>query len=160
MKTIIYTIFVPSIPVFTVQYSFRAASTNMIIMGNNLYYIETLWQAVIHGTTATSNVYRTFRLRLLQQIRYIPNNVNISENAARTLEYAYDDWSIYQLGKKFCNPKNEIDIYPKRGMNYKNLFDKEHKLMHGKNEDGNCQSPFNPLKWGDIFTEGNSCHYT
>lgn len=32
-------------------------------------------------------------------------------------------------------------------MNYKNLYDPEHKLMRGKNEDGKFQSPFNPLKW-------------
>ncbi len=45
-------------------------------------------------------------------------------------------------------------------MNYKNLFDPTHKLMRGKNKDGQFQSPFNPLKWGDAFTEGNSWHYT
>jgi len=33
-------------------------------------------------------------------------------------------------------------------------------LMRGKNEDGKFQTPFNPLKWGDAFTEGNSLHYT
>ena len=32
--------------------------------------------------------------------------------------------------------------------------------MRGRNEDGTFQSPFNPLKWGDAFTEGNSWHYT
>jgi predicted alpha-1,2-mannosidase len=32
--------------------------------------------------------------------------------------------------------------------------------MRGKNEDGTFQSPFNPLKWGDAFTEGNSLHYS
>lgn len=32
--------------------------------------------------------------------------------------------------------------------------------MRGKNKDGQFQSPFNPLKWGDAFTEGNSWHYT
>ena len=32
--------------------------------------------------------------------------------------------------------------------------------MRGKNEDGTFQEPFNPLKWGDAFTEGNSLHYT
>ena len=32
--------------------------------------------------------------------------------------------------------------------------------MRGKNEDGQFESPFNPLKWGDAFTEGNSLHYT
>ena len=57
-------------------------------------------------------------------------------------------------------PEEEIAVYAQRAMNYKNLYDKEHKLMRGKNKDGQFQSPFNPLKWGDAFTEGNSWHYT
>ena len=32
--------------------------------------------------------------------------------------------------------------------------------MRGKNKDGNFQKPFNPFKWGDAFTEGNSWHYS
>jgi len=45
-------------------------------------------------------------------------------------------------------------------MNYKKLFDPETGLMRGRNKDGSFQSPFNPVKWGDAFTEGNSWHYT
>jgi predicted alpha-1,2-mannosidase len=40
------------------------------------------------------------------------------------------------------------------------VFDAETKLMRGKNADGTFQSPFNPFKWGDAFTEGNSWHYS
>lgn len=36
-------------------------------------------------------------------------------------------------------------------MNYKNLFDKESKLMRGRDEDGTFQSPFSPLKWGRLY---------
>jgi predicted alpha-1,2-mannosidase len=32
--------------------------------------------------------------------------------------------------------------------------------MRGKNQDGSFESPFNPFKWGDAFTEGNSWHYS
>ena len=32
--------------------------------------------------------------------------------------------------------------------------------MRGKNKDGQFQRPFNPFKWGDAFTEGNSWHYS
>jgi predicted alpha-1,2-mannosidase len=32
--------------------------------------------------------------------------------------------------------------------------------MRGKMENGSWQEPFNPFKWGDAFTEGNSWHYT
>lgn len=45
-------------------------------------------------------------------------------------------------------------------MNYRNVFDKESKLMRGRNENGQFQSPFSLLKWGDAFTEGNSWHYS
>lgn len=83
-----------------------------------------------------------------------------NESAARTLEYAYDDWCIYQLGLSLGKPKKELAPFAKRAMNYRHLFDTEHKLMRGRNEDGTFQSPFNPLKWGDAFTEGNSWHYT
>jgi len=40
------------------------------------------------------------------------------------------------------------------------LFDPSTGLMRGKNKDGKFQSPFNPFKWGDAFTEGNSWHYS
>ena len=94
------------------------------------------------------------------KLGYVPYNVGIHESAARTLEYAYDDWCIAQVGKKLGRPQAEIDLYLERSQNYRHLFDPEHNLMRGKNEDGTFQAPFNPLKWGDAFTEGNSWHYT
>lgn len=127
------------------------------------YDIETLWEAVVHGANNVHpKVSSTGRLgwEYYNKLGYVPYDVKINENAARTLEYAYDDWTIYKLGQALGKPKKEIDVYAKRAMNYKNLFDPEHKLMRGKNQDGTFQSPFNPLKWGDAFTEGNSWHYT
>ncbi len=91
---------------------------------------------------------------------YVPYDVNINENAARTLEYAYDDWCIYQVAKKLGRPADEIALYKKRAGNYANLFDPETGLMRGKNKDGRFAPNFNPLKWGDAFTEGNSWHYS
>ena len=127
------------------------------------YDIETLWKAVVHGANAEHPTIGTTGRKgysYYNKLGYVPYDVNINENAARTLEYAYDDWTIYKLGQALGKPKKEIDIFAKRAMNYKNLYDKEHKLMRGKNQDGKFQSPFNPLKWGDAFTEGNSWHYT
>lgn len=94
------------------------------------------------------------------KLGYVPYNVGINENVARTLEYAYDDWCIYQVAKKLGRPQEEIDLYRNRSKNYVNVFDKENNLMRGKNEDGTFQTPFSPFKWGDAFTEGNSLHYT
>ena len=125
--------------------------------------IKTLYEGLIHGTeNVHPEVSSTGRLgyEYYNKLGYVPYDVKINENAARTLEYAYDDWCIYRLAKELKRPKKEINLFAKRAMNYKNLFDKESKLMRGRNEDGTFQSPFSPLKWGDAFTEGNSWHYT
>ena len=127
------------------------------------YDIETLWEAVKSGTeNVHPEVSSTGRLghEYYNKLGYVPYNVGINENAARTLEYAYDDWCIYQLGLSLGKSKKELAPFAKRALNYRNLFDPAHKLMRGKNEDGTFQSPFNPLKWGDAFTEGNSWHYS
>ncbi|MEH6678904.1 MAG: GH92 family glycosyl hydrolase [Sediminicola sp.] len=126
------------------------------------YDIGTLWEAVTHGAnnagplTAVGRAGATY----YNELGYVPYDVDINENAARTLEYAYDDFAIYQLAKALKKPKKEIELYKKRSLNYKNLFDPETKLMRGKNKDGKFMAPFNPFKWGDAFTEGNSWHYT
>ncbi|MCI1647491.1 MAG: GH92 family glycosyl hydrolase [Bacteroides sp.] len=133
------------------------------LKGLRSYDIEALWEALKHGTQAVHpKISSTGRLgyKYYNQLGYIPYNMEIKESAARTLEYAYDDWCIYQLGKALKKSKKEIAIFAKRAMNYKNLYDPQHKLMHGKNADGKFQEPFNPFKWGDAFTEGNSWHYT
>ncbi|MEA5127871.1 MAG: GH92 family glycosyl hydrolase [Proteiniphilum sp.] len=127
------------------------------------YDIDILWKALVHGANNAHPAVRSVgRLghEYYNELGYIPYDVGINENAARTLEYAYNDWCIYQLGKKLNRPVSEIDLFAKRSRNYRNLFDKETSLMRGRNKDRSFQSPFNPLKWGDAFTEGNSWHYT
>ena len=125
--------------------------------------LKTLYEGLIHGTeNVHPQVSSTGRLgyEYYNELGYVPYDVKINENAARTLEYAYDDWCIYKLAKDLKRPKKEIDLFAKRAMNYKNLFDKETNLMRGKNKDGKFMAPFSPLKWGDAFTEGNSWHYS
>ncbi|MCM4152744.1 glycoside hydrolase family 92 protein [Arenibacter sp. N53] len=128
----------------------------------NTYDIATLYEALIHGANNAGPLTAVGRAGVdyYNKIGYVPYDVGINENAARTLEYAYDDFTIYQLAKALNKPKKEINLYKKRSLNYKNLFDPETKLMRGKNENGEFMAPFNPFKWGDAFTEGNSWHYT
>lgn len=125
------------------------------------YDIETLYQALKHGANneGPQGTGRT-GVKFYNELGYVPYDVGINENAARTLEYVYDDFCIYQLGKELGKPASEIDMYKKRAMNYKNLFDKSHLLMRGKNKDGSFESPYNSFKWGDAFTEGNAWHYS
>lgn len=98
-------------------------------------------------------------LEYYNTLGYVPYDVGINENAARTLEYAFADFTIAKMAEKLG--KDEIaSRYFKKSLNYKNLFDPSTNWMRGKNKDGSFQTPFNPLKWGDAFTEGNSLHYT
>ena len=125
--------------------------------------LKTLYEGLLHGTkNVHPEVSSTGRLghEYYNELGYVPCDVKIHENAARTLEYAYDDWCIYKLAKELKRPKKEIKLFAERAMNYKNLFDSETKLMRGKKENGEFMKPFSPLKWGDAFTEGNSWHYT
>ena len=91
---------------------------------------------------------------------YIPYDVDVNENVARTLEYAYNDWCILQMAKKLGRPAEEIEKWEKRSQNWKNVFDHSTNLMRGRNKDGKFQEPFSPYKWGDAYTEGNAWHYT
>ena len=125
--------------------------------------VKTLYEGLIHGTgNVHPQISSTGRLghEYYNKLGYVPYDVKINENTARTLEDAYKDWCIYQLAKTLNRPKKEQKLFAQRAMNYRNVFDKESNLMRGRNEDGQFQSPFSPLKWGDAFTEGNSWHYS
>jgi predicted alpha-1,2-mannosidase len=126
------------------------------------YDINTLYEAMIKNSNNEGPLSSVGRKGVKQynELGYVPYNIGIDESAARSLEYGYADFCIAKLGKALERPDDEIALYEKRSMNYKNLFDAKHKLMRGKNADGSFQSPFNPNKWGDAFTEGNSWHYT
>ena len=133
------------------------------LCGLKNYDAETLWQAVVHGAGAVHpTVSSTGRLgyEYYNKLGYVPYDVKINENVARTLEYAYDDWCIYEFGKALGKSKKELEPFRKRAFNYRNVFDNETKLMRGRLKNGKFQSPFSPLKWGDAFTEGNAWHYT
>lgn len=94
------------------------------------------------------------------RLGYVPCDVGINESAARSLEYAYNDWCIYQVLKRAGAKPALQRLYKKRAMNYRNLFDTETGWMRGRTQKGQFQTPFSPFKWGDAFTEGNALHYT
>ena len=124
---------------------------------------QTMYEGLVHGANNVHpRVSSTGRRghEYYNTLGYVPYDVDINENAARTLEYAYDDWCIYRMAKELKRPKEEINLYAARAMNYRNVFDPETRLMRGRNKNGEFMKSFSPLKWGDAFTEGNSWHYT
>ena len=133
------------------------------IKGVKVEDVATMYEGMLHGT---KNVHprasSSGRLghEYYNSLGYVPYDVNINENTARTLEYAYNDWCIYRMAKELKRPQEEIELFRKRALNYRNVYDKESKLMRGRLKNGEFQKPFSPLKWGDAFTEGNSWHYT
>ena len=123
----------------------------------------TLYEGLIHATeNVHPEVASTGRLghEYYNRLGYVPCNAGIHENAARTLEYAYNDWCILQVAKALGKPNEEIAKLEKRATNYRNIFNKEYNLMCGRDADGKFEKNFSPLKWGGNFTEGNSWHYT
>jgi predicted alpha-1,2-mannosidase len=132
------------------------------LKGGRGYDINTLYEALTHGANNAGPMEAVGRagVQYYNKLGYVPYDVKINESAARTLEYAYDDFAIAQLAKALGKRKKEIDLYTQRSQNYRKLFDKESGMMRGRNQNGTFQAPFNPFKWGDAFTEGNSWHYT
>ena len=136
--------------------------TDAYIKGLRGYDIETLWEALKHGANAHLRGTASGRLgyESYNQLGYVANNIGIGQNVARTLEYAYNDWAIYTLGKKLGKPESEIDIYKKRALNYKNVYHPERKLMVGKDNKGVFNPNFDAVDWSGEFCEGNSWHWS
>ena len=137
--------------------------TDAYLQGIRVKEPDVLWKGI---TYTANNVHPKIRstgrlgYEYYNRLGYVPCDVKINESAARTLEYAYNDWCIYQLGKALGKPEQEIKVYAERSKNYKNLFNKDYNLMCGKKENGEFNEPFSPFKWGGDFTEGNALHYT
>jgi len=132
------------------------------IKGLRGYDIETLWEALKHGANAHLRGTASGRLgyESYNQLGYVANNIGIGQNVARTLEYAYNDWAIYTLGKKLGKPESEIDIYKKHALNYQNVYHPERKLMVGKDNKGVFNPNFDAVDWSGEFCEGNSWHWS
>ncbi|WP_426790254.1 GH92 family glycosyl hydrolase [Sphingobacterium sp. WOUb80] len=127
------------------------------------YDKELLWEALKHGANSAYPKHSStgrFGYEYYNQLGYIPADVKVDQNVARSLEYAYNDWCIYEFGKALGKPEAETAIYAKRAMNYKNLFDPSTKLMRGKKTDGSFVPDFNPSAWSREYTEGNAWHWS
>ena len=122
---------------------------------------EKMYEGLLHGANNQHpTVSSSGRLgyKEYNEMGYLPSDLN--QSAARTLEYAYNDWCIYQMGKKLGRPASELEVYKKRSQNYKNLFNKPYRLMSGRDRQGNFPQHFDPVEWWGPFTEGNSWHYS
>jgi predicted alpha-1,2-mannosidase len=132
------------------------------IKGIRGYDIDALYEGILKNSENEGPMHSVgrFGVSYYNELGYVPYDVKVNENAARTLEYAYDDFTIWKLAQELNRPKEEIERFKNRAGNYRNLFDKSTNFMRGKNQDGSWQTPFIPEAWGGAFTEGSSWHYT
>jgi predicted alpha-1,2-mannosidase len=124
--------------------------------------IGILYEAILKNTNKEGPMHSVGRYGCdyYNRLGYIPYNVGIKENTARTLEYAFADFNIWKLATKLERPVDEIELFKQRALNYRHVFDPSTNFVRGKNEDGTFQSPFKADKWGGAFTEGSAWHWT
>ncbi|MCD2324354.1 GH92 family glycosyl hydrolase [Sphingomonas sp. IC-56] len=149
-------------------------SANLIadayLSGVRGFDVETLYEAMVKNATTSQGRPRDERGRVVNavgregveyynKLGYVPYDVGINENAARTLEYATADFSLSRLAAALGKTEDAAK-YAQQAQNYRKLYDPQSGWMRGRNQDGSWATPFNSLKWGDAFTEGNSLHYS
>ena len=127
------------------------------------YDVQALYEALVHGANnmhpGNESVGRA-GVRAYNEMGYVPRDAGVRESAARTLEYAYDDWCIAQLARAIGRPADEVALYEARARNWRNVFNPATGLMCGRAADGTFDPSFDPFRWGGDFTEGNALHYT
>jgi len=126
-----------------------------IVKGNTNFNSEKALQACVN----TAKVPYYDGLEYYMNKGYVPEDKNGS-SVSKTLEYAYDDWTIAQAAKKL----GKTDIYNEfieRSKNYKNVYDVKTGFMRPKLDDGTFKKEFDPLDThGQGFIEGNSWNYS
>lgn len=125
--------------------------------------VETLWNAVYknayHAHPQFLSVGRS-GIDSYDRLGYVPNDIGLKENAARTLEYCYADFCALKLAESLNKDKKTIAQFRERATNYKNLYDKSRGWMVGRNSKGEFNPAYNPYGWGGDFTEGTGQQYT
>ncbi|MWB95507.1 glycoside hydrolase family 92 protein [Flavobacterium sp. GA093] len=126
-----------------------------IVKGNTNFDPEKALQACVN----TARVPYYDGLELYMKKGYVPEDKN-GASVSKTLEYAYDDWTIAQAAKKLG--KTEIyNEFIERSKNYKNVYDAKTGFMRPKLDDGTFKKEFDPLDThGQGFIEGNSWNYS
>lgn len=96
-------------------------------------------------------------LKSYKEFGFIPLEEE-SESVSKTLEYAYDDWTISEMAKAM-GKMNDYKLFSERAQNYKNVFDPETKFMRGRFRN-TWFAPFDPYEVNFNYTEANSWQYS
>ncbi|MBO6631521.1 MAG: GH92 family glycosyl hydrolase, partial [Psychroserpens sp.] len=116
------------------------------------YDAEKALEAMKHSATRDK-----LGLKSYKAFGYIPVEEE-SESVSKTLEYAYDDWTIAQMAKAM-NKTEDYRTYTERAQYYKNIFDPESQFMRGRFRN-TWFAPFDPYEVNFNYTEANSWQYS
>ncbi|WP_422106141.1 GH92 family glycosyl hydrolase [Winogradskyella sp.] len=122
------------------------------LKGINDYDTEKAFEAMKHSATRDH-----LGLESYKQFGFIPVE-DESESVSKTLEYAYDDWTIAQMAKAM-EKDDDYKIYSERAQYYKNSFDPETQFMRGRFRN-TWFAPFDPYEVNFNYTEANSWQYS
>ena len=122
------------------------------LKGIKNYDVEKAFEAMKHSAMQDK-----LGLESYKKFGFIPVEKE-SESVSKTLEYAYDDWTIAQMAKSL-GKENEYKIFIERAQNYKNVFDPETQFMRGRFKN-TWFSPFDPYEVNFNYTEANAWQYS
>lgn len=98
-------------------------------------------------------------LAYYKKLGFVPEDKN-SSSVSKTLEYAYDDWTIASLAG-ITGDMAIQKAFSKRSESYYAVFDPASGFMRPKLSDGTWKTPFDPLNThGQGFIEGNAWNYS
>jgi predicted alpha-1,2-mannosidase len=83
------------------------------------------------------------------------------EAASKTVEYAYDDWTIARMAAAMGRRDIAAD-FDRRAGNWRNSFDAKTGFLRARKADGSRRVPFDPtaINYGSDYTEGNAWQYS
>ena len=117
--------------------------------------LETAFAGMLNHANqdAPENRYGRTGASLYLKYGYMPREL-VHESVNLTLDSAYGDWCIARVAQVLGKDPALVAEYDRRAKNYQNLFDKETGFMRGRDVHGTMREDFDPLCWGDEYTEG------
>jgi predicted alpha-1,2-mannosidase len=83
-----------------------------------------------------------------------------SSSASKTLEFAYDDWTIARMAEAMGRGAVAAEFY-RRAESWRNLFDPESRFLRARNADGSFPPNFDAMSTdGQGYIEGNAWNYS
>ena len=115
-------------------------------------------QRALQASVNTASVTYFDGLGDYMDYKYVPDDKSHS-SVSKTLEYAYNDWCIFQMAQKVGNKKLE-ERFNNRSKYYSNVYDSKIGFMRPKLSNGKFRKDFDPMDThGQGFIEGNAWNY-